>query len=127
NWCGAATHPCGTGVGGGNLGFSGSPADQEIVYGGTAAEYQDEVVGGFEKQFNNNITFSGRFVYRHMRRIIEDISGVNVTQANNGVPQQYVIANPKAKLDIFHNFTPCTTGPNCDPDSGYNDLNQPIL
>ena len=27
NWCGAATHPCGAAVGGGNLGFSGSPAD----------------------------------------------------------------------------------------------------
>jgi Carboxypeptidase regulatory-like domain/TonB-dependent Receptor Plug Domain len=127
NWCGAATHPCGTGVGGGNISFQGSPADQEIVYGGTAAEYQDEVVAGFEKEFHNNFTFSGRFVYRHMMRIIEDISGVNSTQANAGVPQQYVVANPSASLDIFHNFTPCTSGPNCDLASGYNDLNQPIL
>jgi hypothetical protein len=127
NWCGAASHPCGAGVGGGTLSFQGSPADQELVYGGTGAEYQDEAVAGFEKEFHNNFTFSGRFVYRHMRRIIEDISGVNSTQANNGVPQQYVVANPSAKLDIFHNFTPCTSGPNCDPDSGYNDLNQPIL
>jgi hypothetical protein len=62
-----------------------------------------------------------------MRRIIEDISGINVTQNNAGVPQQYVVANPNAKLDIFHNFTPCTSGPTCDPDTGYNDLNQPIL
>jgi len=127
NWCGAATHPCGTGVGGGSLGFSGSPSDQEIVYGGTAAEYQDEVVAGFEKEFGNKFTFSSRFVYRHMRRIIEDISGVNVTQYNAGLPQQYVVANPNVKLDIFHNFSPCTSGPNCDPDTGYNDLNQPIL
>jgi hypothetical protein len=127
NWCGAASHPCGAGVGGGTLSFQGSPDDQELVYGGTAAEYQDEVVAGFEKEFRNNFTFSGRFVYRHMLRIIEDISGVNSTQANAGVPQQYVIANPNAKLDIFHNFTPCTSGPNCDPDSGYNDLNQSIL
>ena len=127
NWCGAASHPCGTAVGGGNLGFSGSPADQEIVYGGTGAEYQDEAVAGFEKEFANNFTFSGRFVYRHMRRIIEDISGVNVTQYNAGVPQQYVVANPNATLDIFHNFTPCTSGPNCDLGSGYNDLNQPVL
>jgi len=127
NWCGAATHPCGAAVGGGNLGFSGSPADQEIVYGGTGAEYQDEAVAGFEKEFGNKFTFSGRFVYRHMRRIIEDISGVNVTQYNAGLPQQYVVANPSAKLDIFHNFVPCTSGPNCDPDTGYNDLNQPIL
>jgi hypothetical protein len=127
NWCGASTHPCGTGVGGGTFGFSGSPEDQEIVFGGTGAEYQDEVVAGYEKEFGNKFTFSGRFVYRHMRRIIEDISGVNVTQYNAGLPQQYVISNPSASLDIFHNFTPCTSGPNCDPDTGYNDLNQPIL
>jgi hypothetical protein len=127
NWCGAASHPCGAGVGGGNLSFQGTPDDQELVYGGTGAEYQDEAVAGFEKEFNNKFTFSGRFVYRHMRRIIEDISGINVTQANLGLPQQYVIANPNAKLDIFHNFSPCTSGPNCDPDTGYNDLNQPIL
>jgi hypothetical protein len=43
------------------------------------------------------------------------------------VPQAYVVANPSAKLDIFHNFTPCTSGPNCDLVSGFNDLNQPIL
>jgi hypothetical protein len=62
-----------------------------------------------------------------MRRIIEDTSGINVTQNNAGVPQQYVIANPSATLDIFHNFFPCTSGPTCDPDTGYTDLNQPIL
>jgi len=127
NWCGAATHPCGASVPGGSLSFQGDPSFAELVYGGTGAEYQDEAVAGFEKEFNNKFTFSGRFVYRHMRRIIEDISGVNVTQANAGVPQQYVVANPSAKLDIFKNFTPCTSGPNCDTDSGYNDLNQNIL
>ena len=127
NWCGAATHPCGAGVNGGSISFQGSPDDATVVYGGTGAEYQDEIVAGYEKEFKNNFTFSGRFVYRHMRRIIEDTSGINVTQANAGVAQQYVIANPNAKLDIFHNFTPCTSGPNCNPDTGYNDLNQPIL
>ena len=127
NWCGASNHPCGAGVPGGSLSFQGSPDDVEIVYPGTGAEYQDEVVAGYEKEFADNFTFSGRFVYRHMRRIIEDISGVNATQANAGVPQQYVVANPSASLDIFHNFTPCVSGPNCDTDSGFNDLNQPIL
>jgi outer membrane receptor for ferrienterochelin and colicin len=127
NWCGASTHPCGPGVPGGGLSFQGDPSFAELVYGGTGAEYQDEVVAGYEKEFASKYTFSGRFVYRHMRRIIEDISGINVTQANAGVPQQYVVANPSAKLDIFHNFTPCTSGPNCDLDSGYNDLNQPTL
>jgi Carboxypeptidase regulatory-like domain/TonB-dependent Receptor Plug Domain len=127
NWCGAATNPCGLGIAGPALSFQGDPSFAELVYGGTGAEYQDEVVAGYEKEFGNKFTFSGRFVYRNMRRIIEDISGVNVTQANASVPQQYVVANPSASLDIFHNFTPCTSGPNCDLMSGYNDLNQPIL
>jgi len=127
NWCGASTNPCGVGIPGGRLSFQGSPDDLTLVAGGTGAEYQDEVVAGYEKEFANKFTFSGRFVYRHMRRIIEDISGINVTQANAGVPQQYVVGNPSATYDIFHNFTPCTSGPNCDPDTGYNDLNTPVL
>jgi outer membrane receptor for ferrienterochelin and colicin len=132
NYCGASTHPCGTQangafVPGGTPALSGTPDDLTLVQGGTGAEYQDEVVAGYEKEFSNKITFSGRFVYRHMRRIIEDTSGINVTQYNAGVPQQYVVANPSAKLDIFHNFYPCTSGPTCDPDTGYTDLNQPIL
>lgn len=127
NYCGAPTHPCGASVPGGNPAFSGTPDDLTLVAGGTRAEYQDEVVAGYEKEFANKFTFSGRFVYRHMRRIIEDTSGINVTQYNNNVPQQYVVANPSATLDIFHNFFPCTSGPTCDPDTGYTDLNQPIL
>jgi hypothetical protein len=45
-----------------------------------------------------------------MRRIIEDISGINVTQNLAGVAQQYVVSNPSAKLDIFKNADPCTPG-----------------
>jgi hypothetical protein len=95
---------------GGSISFQGSPADLTLVAGGTGAQYQDEVVGGYEHQFNDGFVFSGRFVYRHMRRIIEDVSGVSVTQANAGVPQQYVVSNPSAKLDIFKNSNPCTPG-----------------
>jgi Carboxypeptidase regulatory-like domain/TonB dependent receptor/TonB-dependent Receptor Plug Domain len=126
NWCGAAGNPCGIGTGG-IPAFSGTPDDLTLVSAGTGAEYQDEVVAGYEKEFGNKFTFSGRFVYRHIRRIIEDTSGINVTQNNAGVPQQYVIANPSATLDIFHNFFPCTSGPTCDPATNYTDLNQPIL
>ena len=96
-----------------------------IVYGGTAAQYQDEAVGGFEHQFNNNFTVSARFTYRHLRRIIEDEQGVNATQgydvygnaaalaAGGGVP--YVVGNPSAKQDIFKNQVPCNgaTDPTC--------------
>lgn len=88
--------------------------------GGTGAEYQDEVVGGYEHEFGGGFTVSGRFVYRYMRRIIEDISGINVTQNNAGVPQQYVVANPSAKLDIFKNADPCKPpAKGCDPDTGF--------
>ncbi len=96
-----------------------------IVQGGTAAQYQDEVVAGFEHQFNNNFTVSARFTYRDLRRIIEDEQGVNVTQgydvygnaaalaAGGGVP--YVVGNPSAKQDIFKNQMPCNgaTDPTC--------------
>jgi hypothetical protein len=95
---------------GGSISFQGSPSDLTLVAGGTGAQYQDEAVGGYEHQFNDGLVFSGRFVYRHIRRIIEDISGVSVTQANAGVPQQYVVSNPNAKLDIFKNSYPCTPG-----------------
>ncbi len=106
-------------ISGGRISLQGSPEDLTIVAGGTRAEYQDEVVGGYEKEIGNSFVVGGRFVYRHMRRIIEDVSGVNVTQALAGVPQQYVVANPSAIQDIFFNAVPCSSGPDCDLDSGF--------
>ncbi|MBZ5609354.1 MAG: carboxypeptidase regulatory-like domain-containing protein [Acidobacteriia bacterium] len=103
---------------GGAVSFQGT-AGLTPIAGGTAAQFQDEIVAGVEHQFSNNFTFSGRFVYRDMRRILEDTSGVNVTQALAGVPQQYVIANPSRALDIYQNSVPCTSGPNCNTAIGY--------
>lgn len=61
-----------------------------------------------------------RFIHRQIQRVIEDISGITVEQYLAGSPQQYVISNPNASLDIFHNATLCGNGPNCDPGgSGY--------
>jgi len=86
----------------------------ENVYPGTGAEYQDEVVGGYEHEFKSGMTFSGRFVYRHLRRVLEDTSGINVTQALAGVQLNYVVANPSAHSDDFQNPVTCTgSGPNC--------------
>ncbi len=108
---------------GGKLAQSGGPDNLTLVAGGTKAEFQDEVVAGYEHEFGQGFTFSGRFVYRHMRRIIEDVSGINVTQNNAGVVQQYVVANPSAKLDIFKNAFPCTAGSkNCDDTTGYTSI-----
>ena len=97
---------------------SGGPGNLTSVAGGTAAQYQDEVVAGYEQDFKG-FTFTGRFVYRELKRILEDTSGINVTQAENGVDQAYVVANPSASLDIFKNADPCTGGPTCDPSTGY--------
>src|SRR6201999_3120111 len=98
-------------VPGGSIAFQGSAADLEPITGGTGSQFQDEIAGGIEHEFAHNLTFTGRFVYRDLRRIIEDTSGVNVTQALAGVPQQYVIANPSRALDIYQNSFPCTSGP----------------
>jgi hypothetical protein len=107
---------------GGHIALSGGPANTTLVAGGTGAEFQDEVVGGYEHEFSHGYTFSGRFVYRHMRRIIEDISGINVTQNLAGVVQQYVISNPSAKLDIFKNADPCTPGAAGCTAAGFTDI-----
>jgi hypothetical protein len=93
---------------GGNIAFQGGAANLESVAGGTAAQYQDEVAGGYEHEFAHNLTVTGRFVYRDLRRILEDMSGINVTQALAGVPQIYVIGNPSKTLDIFQNVYPCS-------------------
>ncbi len=93
-----------------NLAFSGTPADTTLVYGGTGAQYQDEFIAGYEKEFSHGLTFSGHFIYRDLKRVLEDTSGINVTQYLAGVPQQYVVANPSAGLDIFKNSPSCTVG-----------------
>jgi hypothetical protein len=103
---------------GGNIAFQGVGGLTPIA-GGTGAQYQDEVTGTFEHEFARGLDVTGRFVYRDLRRILEDTSGINVTQALAGVPQQYVIANPSAKLDIFQNASPCTGGANCNLATGY--------
>jgi hypothetical protein len=93
---------------GGNIAFQGGAANLESVAGGTGAQFQDEVAGGYEHEFAHNLTFTGRFVYRDLRRILEDMSGINVTQALAGVPQIYVIGNPSKSLDIFQNVSACS-------------------
>jgi hypothetical protein len=103
---------------GGVISQSGGPDALTTVAGGTASQYQDEVVAGYEHEFHG-YTFTGRFVYRELKRILEDVSGINITQNNAGVAQAYVVANPSAHLDIFKNADPCTSGPTCDTTTGY--------
>jgi hypothetical protein len=50
---------------------------------------QDEISGGVEKMLMENVSLTGRFVYKHLRRMIEDV-GVFVP----GVGEEYFEANP---------------------------------
>jgi len=50
---------------------------------------QDEFSGGVEKMLMENVSLTGRFVYKHLRHMIEDV-GVFVP----GVGEQYFEANP---------------------------------
>lgn len=102
---------------GGTAANSGS--DPTIIYGGTKAQYQEQIVGGVEHQFGDGVVVSARYIHNSLKRIIEDTSGITVEQYNAGSGQQYVIANPSRTLDIFHNPVACTSGPNCDPDAGF--------
>jgi hypothetical protein len=90
-----------------------------IIAGGTKAMYQTEIVAGAERELPGNMVVSARFVHRNLSRPLEDVSGISVEQALAGSPQQYVITNPSADLDIFVNPVNCTDGPNCDPDTGF--------
>ncbi|PWU01268.1 MAG: hypothetical protein C5B51_23085 [Terriglobia bacterium] len=98
---------------------SPSGVDPTIIYGGTQAQYQEEVVGGVEHEFPYGIVVRSSFTHRDLKRVIEDMSGITVEQAIAGSGQQYVIGNPSISQDIFHNAVPCTSGPNCDTDAGF--------
>lgn len=50
---------------------------------------QDELSGGLEKMLMENVSITGRFVYKHLRYMIEDV-GVLVP----GVGEEYYEANP---------------------------------
>jgi len=106
-------------VPGGSIAFQGGPNFLENVAPGTGAQFQDEITGGYEHEFAHNLTVTGRFVYRDLRRIIEDMSGTNVTEALHGVPQIYVVGNPSVHLDIFQNTFACSSGPNCNLNTGF--------
>jgi hypothetical protein len=98
--------------------FSPYGTDPTILYGGTKAQYQTEMVAGIEREVRGFVV-SARFIHRNLNRIIEDISGATVESADAGAEQNFVITNPSLNLDIFHNPVACTGGPNCDPDTGF--------
>ena len=54
---------------------------------------QSEVTFGAEKKLTEELSFSARFVYKHMIRTIEDV-GVLVEDESGNWSEQYYIANP---------------------------------
>lgn len=90
-----------------------------VVNPGTKAQYQEEIVAGFERELGHGMIFSSRFIHRSIKRILEDVSGVTVEAANAGVAQNFVITNPSSSLDVFNNPVACSSGANCDAELGY--------
>lgn len=89
----------------------------EAIAHGTKLMNLDEEVGGIEHEFPHGVLVSIRYQQRHLRRIIEDQSGVSPEAALMGVTQQFVIGNPNSKSDLFTN-TLETIYPGGAPDPG---------
>jgi hypothetical protein len=70
---------------------------------GTKLMYQDEYLVGTDHEFKNGLVISGRFIYRRLGRTLDDVSGVSPEAYNFGFSQNYFIANPSPKLDLFPN------------------------
>lgn len=70
---------------------------------GTKLMYQNEWIVGAEHEFKHQVVVSGRFLYRNMPRILEDVAGVSPEAYNFGYGQNYFIANPSPTLDLFPN------------------------
>jgi hypothetical protein len=88
-------------LGGATLLFSGAPGMFIAPVGGARAPYQDELTAGYEREFGRTLTFSGRFIRRDLRRVLEDVSPLSLTQFESGMTQRLLLANPSRKLDLF--------------------------
>lgn len=92
----------GAGAEGSAIVFSGS-SFPELIQPGTKLNYEEEFVGGLEKQYKG-IVFSARYEDRRLLRIIEDQSGASPEGNLSGyVPQDFLLGNPSSKSDYFTN------------------------
>ncbi|HMK23847.1 MAG TPA: TonB-dependent receptor, partial [Terriglobales bacterium] len=79
----------------------------------TKLMYQDEYVVGADHEFKNGLVLSGRFIYRHLGRTLDDVSGVSPEGYAAGIlNQNYFIANPNPRLDLFPNPNEKVLAPN---------------
>ena len=75
----------------------------EAIARGTKLMNLEEEVAGIEHEFRHGIVVSARYQQRHLRRIVEDQSGVPPEGALMGLTQQFEIGNPSSKSDLFTN------------------------
>ncbi|RRA49383.1 carboxypeptidase regulatory-like domain-containing protein [Acidipila sp. EB88] len=90
------------GAEGSNISIS-SAATPELIQPGTKLNFEEEYVGGIEKQFNGFV-LSARYTDRRLLRVIEDQAGASPEGALSGfVPQYFALGNPSATSDYFVN------------------------
>jgi hypothetical protein len=68
----------------------------------TKQNYEEEYVGGIERQFGG-FDVSARYMDRRLLRIIEDASGVSPEGNIGGQLQQFVVGNLSSHTDLFVN------------------------
>lgn len=83
------------------IGYSGGGVP-ELISPGTKLNYEEEFVGGIERQVGGFVV-SARYMDRRLLRIIEDMGGVSAEGANAGLNQIFVIGNPNSSSDYFTN------------------------
>jgi Carboxypeptidase regulatory-like domain len=87
----------------GNVSVSGSGASPIFIEHGTRMNFEEEYVGGIERQFGG-FDVSARYMDRRLLRIIEDASGASPEGALSGnVAQQFVVGNLSSATDYFVN------------------------
>jgi hypothetical protein len=83
--------------------LTGVSNSQENIAPGTKMQYLQEWVGGVSHEFKHGIVVDLRWQDRRLKRIVEDMSGISPEAADAGVTQNFLIANPNPKLDLFVN------------------------
>ena len=78
-------------------------AYNELIAPRTKLNFEEEFVGGIEKQIGGFV-LSARYTDRRLLRIVEDMSGASPEGSLSGfVPQNFEIGNPNSRSDYFTN------------------------
>jgi hypothetical protein len=87
----------GKALAGQTLRFTGRQPNALLLARDPTPAYQDEMGAGYERELGRNLAFSGRFLWRDLRRALEDVSTISLTDFEAGTPQQLMLVNPSAK------------------------------